>query len=248
MKNYNEMAESVFRRINEYETAKKKRQKTATRILISLSCLCLAVLTGAGIWIGSRFNEIPFSQGNSLLQKKTSDGQGVLIVNQVNSPISADYDAQISSYGKSLENDSLEAFKAYTGISYENFTAGIPDIWECEDIYSLSTINYTDAEHLNEYHIHDYVFTFCTEAGGKATISLCPTEKPLQDCIVICDNPKESEIHGIPLTIYGFESGYMVQFSYQNINYDIEVTNISLEELENLLLGIFSIPTTSENG
>lgn len=47
MKNYNEMAEDVFRRRDEFKKERKKKRKG---IAVGLSCLCLAVLLGVGVW------------------------------------------------------------------------------------------------------------------------------------------------------------------------------------------------------
>ena len=67
---------------------------------------------------------------------------------------------------------------------------------------------------------------------------ICSTEEPLRDCFIVCDTPKQSEINGLSTVIYGYQGTFMVQFSYENINYDIETSNITIEELEDLLVGI----------
>lgn len=48
----------------------------------------------------------------------------------------------------------------------------------------------------------------------------------------------KSSLGGIPITVYGYDSTYMVQFSYQGVNYDIETRDIDLEGLSGLLTGI----------
>ncbi len=54
----------------------------------------------------------------------------------------------------------------------------------------------------------------------------------------MCDNPRQSEINGVSVMIYGYQDTFMVQFSHENVNYDIETSNITLEELEDLLIAI----------
>ena len=56
MKNYHEMAQSVLSRINEYETAKKRKKKVVLKTAVPACCLCAAVLAGVclhgtGAWI-----------------------------------------------------------------------------------------------------------------------------------------------------------------------------------------------------
>lgn len=50
MKNYNEMADDVIRRIGEYEVKQKHRRENITKIVSAVSVGCLAVLIGVGIW------------------------------------------------------------------------------------------------------------------------------------------------------------------------------------------------------
>ena len=51
MKSYNEMAESVFTRINEYETAKRRQKKVILSTAVPASFLCAAVIAGVAIHI-----------------------------------------------------------------------------------------------------------------------------------------------------------------------------------------------------
>lgn len=53
MKNYNEMADNVFRRRDEFAKEQKKKRK---RAVISLSCLCMAVIIGVGVWQSGVFD------------------------------------------------------------------------------------------------------------------------------------------------------------------------------------------------
>ena len=41
--------------------------------------------------------------------------------------------------------------------------------------------------------------------------------------------------------IYGIQDNFMVQLSYENIYYDIETSNVTLEELEELLVSITEV-------
>lgn len=49
MKTYHEMAQSVLGRINEYETAQKRKKKVVLRTAVPACCLCAAVLAGVAI-------------------------------------------------------------------------------------------------------------------------------------------------------------------------------------------------------
>lgn len=164
-----------------------------------------------------------------------------LSVNEADAMISTDMDVQFAYYDK-LPQDEWETvlaeFDSFTGIGYDEFVSKLPDKWEMSAFYSASTRGYKDGELSDEYSLHDYVFEAQTDNGGRATIALCSFEEPLRDCFVDCNNPKQSVINDTSLVVYRYSDCYMVQFSYNNVNYDIETQNITLDELQSLLLGI----------
>ena len=59
MKNYNEVANSVFERREQYETEKKNKRKILTRTLTPVCCFCFMMLLGIGLWQGGMFNTTP---------------------------------------------------------------------------------------------------------------------------------------------------------------------------------------------
>lgn len=167
-----------------------------------------------------------------------------LVINELDRLSSADMDVEYSSYEKipyHVWKKILENFHEFTGISYEDFIARVPDTWEYVNFYSLAIRGYKDAYLSAEYRLHDYVFDYRTADGGKARIALCSLEEPLRDYFIYCDNPERSEINGVPIVIYGFNDLFMAGFSYENVNYDIETRGIELEELEELLSCILAV-------
>ena len=50
MKNYEEMANDVLNRINEFDEAKKKRRIKITRVATSVTPVCAIALIGVGLW------------------------------------------------------------------------------------------------------------------------------------------------------------------------------------------------------
>jgi len=62
MKNYNEMANDVFRRIGEYETQKRNRRKLMKKVILPICCFCLVAILGIGSWQGDYFSKTPSSQ------------------------------------------------------------------------------------------------------------------------------------------------------------------------------------------
>lgn len=220
-----------------------------------VACLCLVVVgafvvpTLQGEYGGAGDPQPGGTPGTSIVQpgnnyETTQPARtNLLVVNEVESVMSADMDVQLTHYNK-LPYDMwalvLENFHKLIGITYEEFTEKIPNIFESYNFYSLSTRGYKDDNLENEYRLHDYVFEYHTESGGEAKIAICSAEEPLRDYFIVSDTTEQSEINGVSTVIYGYQGTFMVQFSYEDVNYDIETSNISLEELEELLTGIIA--------
>ena len=56
MKNYNEMANDVLRRIGEHETLQRNRRKVMKKVIIPICCFCFVALLGLGLWQGDFLN------------------------------------------------------------------------------------------------------------------------------------------------------------------------------------------------
>lgn len=130
-----------------------------------------------------------------------------------------------------------DTFKANIGISYQKFSAKIPDMFTLIMFGSVHVRN----DSTNEFNIpRDYVFNIQTENGGSASIRICAKYKPMRDHEFICENQKASYISDVPLYIYSdpIINTFIVDFTYENINYTINTYDMTLEELEILLRGI----------
>ena len=53
MKNYNQMANDVLRRIEEHKTLQRNRRKTMKKVMLPICCFCLVTLLGLGLWKGN---------------------------------------------------------------------------------------------------------------------------------------------------------------------------------------------------
>ncbi len=59
MKNYNEMANDVLRRIGEHETEQINRRKNMKKVILPICCFCLVAILGIGLWQGDYFSKTP---------------------------------------------------------------------------------------------------------------------------------------------------------------------------------------------
>lgn len=93
----------------------------------------------------------------------------------------------------------------------------------------------------NEFVLNSYQLFYETDnylENYKSTyIKWSLDGKPIRDYYFDLDG-KKSYINGKCLNIYSYEDSYMVLFKYNGINYDIETTNVSIDELVGLLESI----------
>ena len=211
-------------------TAKKSAYPIWLKWVAMAACLCL-VVSGAFV--------LPRLQSDSVEPNPQPNNKNVLLVNTVYGLAGADMDVQFTYYPDPSEDksdDVLIQFKNVAGLNYNNFVAKIPDVFVKERFYSVDVPSDAAAAYIP----HDFVFDYQTNNGGEITIAICAKEEPLRDLFVISDNPKQSEINGIPVVILGYQDSFLVQFSWQSVNYDIETRSITLEELEQLLVCLIS--------
>ena len=168
-----------------------------------------------------------------------------LVVNQLDAPpIMVDADVELTHYDK-IPYDVWklveEDFYTFANISYDNFVALIPEEYRMNmAFYSLATKSYKDSQQDDAYKLHEYVFDCQSDDGGQVMIALCNFEAPIRDCFICDENPEVSNVNGTPVTIYGYDNMYMVSFSYEGVNYDIETKDMGLDQLQALLTNIVS--------
>lgn len=238
--------------VKEAETIKKAKKPVWVKWCAIAACLCLVVVgafvvpvlqgeyEGAGNPQPGGTPEASVVQPENDHETTRPTRTNLLVVNEVENVITADMDVQLSHYNdiSTLEREIvLKEFETTIGLSYDDFIAKISDTYVNKSFYSVGVP--ADAAR-TEYVPHDYVFEYQTESGGEAKIAICSAEEPLRDYFIKCDNPKQSEINGISVVIYGYQGTFVVEFSYENINYDIETSNITIEELEDFLHQVLS--------
>ena len=216
---------------------KKKLRHIWLKLGTMAACLCLVVVSALYGEHGQVTQQPSDTPGPSVIQPETEKAN-LIVANEVKNIMTADMDVQFSHYDRlsEVEKESmLKQFETVTGLNYNDFIAKISDAYVYMSFYSVD-VPADDAR--TEYIPHDYVFEYQTEQSGEVRIAICPDEEPLRDCVIVYNNPTQSEINGISAVIYGYQGAFIAEFSYENINYEIETKNIALEKLEDLLVDI----------
>lgn len=87
--------------------------------------------------------------------------------------------------------------------------------------------------------LQSYEFNYCNTKNDRSiSISFSKENKPIRDYHFSEEGSKVSKINNMELKIFKYEEIYFTEFSYKGINFDIETSNITEQELTNLLLSI----------
>ena len=240
MKNYNEMAADVFRRIGIYETEQKRKRKTAIRMAASMSCVGLIALLGFGVWQSGWLNAPPEQTAEDAIYpgiKDTFDeskgespddpaANQKIIVNQIDSIPDTKMDICL------LVDDFVEmdksAVKEYFGV---NIFPTVPDDipqWD-DERYGIFKRDggtgeiYWDHQVLN-YANEDFSRTVNVEMQ-KGTLPLC-------DYYFLDPEQEKSVINNTEVAIGQTNNGYyFVQFLYHNVGFQITTYGLTQDEL-----------------
>lgn len=142
MKNYNEVAENVFRRRDEFNAVRKqKRRESTLRIGMAAACCCLAALTGFGAWQAGLLKQAPAVISESATKeenKKDISAVDVICFNNVTDDTSS---ARLKLDFELIDADEIvmtkEEYLAYFGTNiYPEVPEGFVE-WGENDHYSL---------------------------------------------------------------------------------------------------------------
>lgn len=248
MKNYNEMAKDVFRRIEEHETEQRNRRKTISRIITPLCCFCLVALLGFGMWQGGVFNITPSDQTleDALypgIKDNFDESKGEfpsnpaannkIVINSING-ISADKMMVNLAVGDCIEM-TMEELCEYYGVDY------IPDvpidikIWP-DQIGEIFKRNggtgevYWDANGVN-FSNEDFTRTVHVEVDKGSYV--------LQDYLYFKGTEEKSLINNTEVLIGLTENGYYYsEFMYNGIGFLIDAKGVTEDEFISIIQSI----------
>ncbi len=242
-KNIQEMFKKEFdveimkQRILDKERKENMKSKNIFKLVFAPICLVAII---SGILLLNSNKELKSNIHEQNIETKDNVELNIYDVNQISQgALKFGDEVRTDSYNEKIPKNIWEKimgeFKIINGISYEDFTNRIPKNFVQLNFYTISLKGYKDAN--NDYRTHDYVFEYQTDNSGKVYIALCKDEKPLRDYSVVFKG-KKSKIGNTELEISQYNNQYLVTFEFENVNYDIETTNITKQELTDLLTSI----------
>ena len=113
----------------------------------------------------------------------------------------------------------------------------IPNDFNNQETYEIYVKSNRESEEYNV--LQSYVADYSnTDKGREIRVSFSKENKPIRDYYFSEEGSKISKIDNFELKIFKFNELYFTEFNYKGINFDIETTNITEQELTDLLLSI----------
>ncbi len=243
MKNYDETINSVFTRIDEYNSFQKNRKQNIIKLTAVLSCACLAVLIGVVIWHGSTVKDAPKQTINDALYPDIDDlfdetvgntgSSNKIVINKLDTISNSKMDIAL------MTNDfvvmSATELNEYYGINVFPVVPSELKNWSDQQYGIFKRDNgagelYHDVNHLN-YSNEDYSRSVNIEVSkGKLPFS----------CVIICDEKAEpSIVNDTEVNIASpSDEFYYVEFMYNDVGFRIVTDGLSEDEMVKVIESI----------
>ncbi len=174
-----------------------------------LSIVCVSLVIVCFIYIGKSNNKVSiFNKNTNLIEESTSR-------NEIE---------EVEPFDRNL------TIKKEDNIPYPYKDADVPTDLVNINKYAIYSNDY------DSLNVNNYIIEYINE-DRYINVAYSKNDKPLRDYFI--DGEGSSiNIHNIKLNIYKKDIKYYVEFNYNSYNYNIETSNITLEELINFLNSI----------
>lgn len=113
----------------------------------------------------------------------------------------------------------------------------VPEELEIKNVYSVYTRKDFNTETYDV--LRDYVLVYGDAATKNVKVKFSEVGEPLRDYFLISADQK-TIIENVEFEISAYEDMYIATFSHEGVNFDIETSGITQEELTDLLISIIS--------
>lgn len=177
-------------------------------------CTCaLVLMVGVFLFNGSKTNDIKIESSNNY-------NKGSFNINELDSVASHKFDA----ISKNVDEKDLK----YEFSFYEELVnSNLLEDYKVEGIYIKDSNQKYNK--LNNYVVSSY------KEDKSIMIAFSKDNEPLRDYFFDDNGEKYTTINGENIKIYSYENSYMTVFSYKGIKFDIETSNVDINEFRNIL-------------
>ncbi len=210
--------------INKIEREEKMKKKNNNLWKWSFVPICLVTIISGVLLIN---NSKELNPNINIPNIETKDNVS-LYINDISKMtqgvLRSDTDVKITN----IEN--ISYFKEIAGIK-------IPSDLDNKEAHEIYVKPDKDSQEYNV--LQSYVVNYSnTENNRNIIVSFSKDNKPIRDYYFSEEGSKMSKINNIELKIFKYDELYFTEFNYEGINFDIETSKITEQELTDLLLSI----------
>lgn len=219
--------EENYKKILEKMEERKKVNKVFKYAVAPVLALVL-VIGGVFMIQNNSFNNF---QNGRVEEQDNQPGDKIVINQRSNQDMSGSVkiDARIDADSEDVKEESI-----VNKFNLQNLK--VPERYTFESSYALYI---REGKETHNYNIlHDYVLNYESDERYHINISISLVGSPIRDYRFDNTNDRESTINGTKLLISKYSNSYLVTYKKDNINYDIETSGITEEELITLLKSI----------
>lgn len=186
MKDYNEMAESVFERRDKYNAERRMAMNKFKKGMTGAVCCCLVALLGAGVFSGNQIvtNDTPNIGIEDYNENKLEAGKEKVGNEQVNNNTQTVEDIPADkngSYSESVNsNDLAEGIKAFFGGSYTDTIGKFVVVLTVDTAENRTAIckELGVSESTTVFEVGTYTLEYLTELQSKISSAMTNKELP----------------------------------------------------------------------
>ena len=215
--NSNKYYNQIVRSIEE-----KVKKKSSNLWNLSLAMMCLIVIMGGFLFY-------KFQNTNLVLEDIDNKNDNIVFkINELNDKcglLKLDMDVKI------VKNNNLDF-----PIPFKDNSVSIPK--DLDKVYKYSFYTRENIKDEDYNILYNYEIVYSNDSEKTINISYSKEHKPLRDYYFKENGNKITIINNVELKIYKFENNYFTEFKFNEYNFDIETSEVTEQELKDLLLSI----------
>lgn len=211
--------------INKIEKGENMKKKINGIWKLSFAPICLIVLI-SGVILLNKGHETETLLNNKLYVDEKNNV--ILNINEINDKVGM---ARVDADVKIVTNNDINF-----PLPYKDGLVNIPK--DLNKTYKY-IFYFRENKESQEYNVlGNYELIYSNDNDRSINVKYSKDNKPVRDYYFSDEGSKITTINDVELKIYKYENIYFTEFNFDDYNFDIETSNITEQELSNLLLSI----------
>lgn len=211
--------------INKIEKGENMKKKINGIWKLSFVPICLIVLISGVILLNKGHETETLLNNKPYVDEKN---RVILNINEINDKVGM---AKVDADVKIVTNNAINF-----PLPYKDGLVNIPK--DLNKTYKY-IFYFRENKESQEYNVlGNYELIYSNDNDRSINVKYSKDNKPVRDYYFSDEGSKITTINDVELKIYKYENMYFTEFNFDDYNFDIETSNLSEQELSNLLLSI----------